>query len=383
MTIARPGALTPGRPGDRARAPGRIVPALLPRRRPAARVRRADPAGAQRDRGDRARRRQRGQPRSPGHRAGGAGRGRGVPRRQRRLPAGPPVRPGRGAAGLRRGAGRPQAGLGRAVAAPVRRPHHHRLPVHPRRAHGHHADLRPGRLPAAPVHGGDRVRGGDLGELRLPHRAAGRPGLRGPAVGGPAAGAGTDRRDQRADRGGAAGLGLAPPGAGAAPRAGARAAAGRPGPGGRPGRAEPDRAGGRPVTGAPVWAWAVAGCVILGLLAVDLAANRGQPTMRRAVLVSAGWVAAAVVFGGILIAWQGGGPGQEYFTAYLVEKALSIDNVFVFALLFQAFAVPAAYQHRVLFAGIAGALALRAGFIAAGATMLEHLSWAGYLFGVL
>jgi tellurite resistance protein TerC len=106
-------------------------------------------------------------------------------------------------------------------------------------------------------------------------------------------------------------------------------------------------------------------------------------TMRRAVLVSAGWVAAAVVFGGILIAWLGGGPGQEYFTAYLVEKALSIDNVFVFALLFQAFAVPAGYQHRVLFAGIAGALALRAGFIAAGATMLEHLSWAGYLFGAL
>ncbi len=67
--------------------------------------------------------------------------------------------------------------------------------------------------------------------------------------------------------------------------------------------------------------------------------------------------------------WRGGGAGQEYFTAYLVEKALSIDNVFVFALLFQAFAVPAAYQHRVLFAGILGALALRAGFIAAGATV--------------
>jgi tellurite resistance protein TerC len=137
------------------------------------------------------------------------------------------------------------------------------------------------------------------------------------------------------------------------------------------------------MTGTPGWAWVAAGCVILGLLAVDLAANRGQPTMRRAVLVSAGWVAAAVVFGGILVAWRGGGAGQEYFTAYLVEKALSIDNVFVFALLFQAFAVPAGHQHRVLFAGILGALALRAGFIAAGAAMLEHLSWAGYLFGAL
>jgi tellurite resistance protein TerC len=137
------------------------------------------------------------------------------------------------------------------------------------------------------------------------------------------------------------------------------------------------------VTGAPGWAWAAAICVILGLLAVDLAANRGEPTMRRAVLVSAGWVAAAAVFGGVLTAWQGSTAGQQYFTAYLVEKTLSIDNVFVFALLFQAFAVPAASQHRVLFAGIAGALALRAGFIAAGATMLEHLSWAGYLFGAV
>jgi tellurite resistance protein TerC len=134
------------------------------------------------------------------------------------------------------------------------------------------------------------------------------------------------------------------------------------------------------MTGTPGWAWAAAVGVILGLLAVDLALARGQPTMRRAVLVSAGWVAAAGAFGGILLAWRGGAAGQEYFTAYLVEKSLSIDNVFVFALLFQAFAVPAAYQHRVLFAGVLGALVLRAGFIAAGATLLEHLSWAGYVF---
>ena len=137
------------------------------------------------------------------------------------------------------------------------------------------------------------------------------------------------------------------------------------------------------MTGTPGWVWAAVVGVILGLLAVDLAAGRGQPTLRRATVVSAGWVAAAAAFGGILIAWRGGGAGQEYFTADLVEKALSIDNIFVFALLFEAFAVPAAYQHRVLFAGVAGALALRAGFIAAGATLLEHLAWAGYLFGAL
>src|SRR5215831_10128029 len=114
------------------------------------------------------------------------------------------------------------------------------------------------------------------------------------------------------------------------------------------------------MTGAPGWAWAAAGSVILGLIAVDLAVNRGQAGMRRAVLVSAGWIAAAAAFGVIVILWRGGGAGQEYFAAYLIEKALSIDNVFVFALVFQAFAVPAAYQHRVLFAGVLGALALRA-----------------------
>jgi len=137
------------------------------------------------------------------------------------------------------------------------------------------------------------------------------------------------------------------------------------------------------MTGAPGWAWAAAGGVILGLIAVDLAVNRGQAGMRRAVLVSAGWIAAAAAFGVIVILWRGGGAGQEYFAAYLIEKALSIDNVFVFALVFQAFAVPAAYQHRVLFAGVLGALAMRAAFISAGAALLEHLSWAGYVFGAL
>jgi tellurite resistance protein TerC len=105
--------------------------------------------------------------------------------------------------------------------------------------------------------------------------------------------------------------------------------------------------------------------------------------MRRAVLVSAGWIAAAAAFGVVVSLWRGGGAGQEYFAAYLIEKALSIDNVFVFALVFRAFAVPAAYQHRVLFAGVLGALAMRAGFISAGAALLEQLSWAGYVFGAL
>jgi tellurite resistance protein TerC len=137
------------------------------------------------------------------------------------------------------------------------------------------------------------------------------------------------------------------------------------------------------VTGAPGWAWLAATAVILGLLAADLLLNRGQPGMRRAVLVSAAWVTAGVAFGVAITLWQGGEAGQEYFAAYLIEKALSVDNIFVFALIFQAFAVPAAYQHRVLFAGVLGALVLRGGFIAAGAALLENLSWAFYVFGAL
>ena len=134
------------------------------------------------------------------------------------------------------------------------------------------------------------------------------------------------------------------------------------------------------MTGVPGWAWAVVVCAISGLLAIDLLASR-RAGMSRAVLVSAAWVGAGVGFGLVLTLWQGADAGQQYFAAYVLEKALSVDNLFVFAMLFQAFAVPAASQHRVLLAGVAGALVLRGGFIAAGAAVLSHLSWAFYAFG--
>jgi tellurite resistance protein TerC len=134
------------------------------------------------------------------------------------------------------------------------------------------------------------------------------------------------------------------------------------------------------LTGAPGWAWAVVVCVICGLLAVDLLASR-RAGASRALLVSAAWVGAGAGFGLVLTLWQGADAGQQYFAAYVLEKALSVDNLFVFAVLFEAFAVPAASQHRVLLAGVAGALILRGGFIAAGAAVLSHLSWAFYAFG--
>ncbi len=105
--------------------------------------------------------------------------------------------------------------------------------------------------------------------------------------------------------------------------------------------------------------------------------------MSRAVLVSAAWVGAGIAFGLVIAVTQGGGAGQEYFAAYLIEKALSVDNLFIFAVLFRAFAVPAASQHRVLFFGVIGALVLRGGFITAGAALIHQLSWAFYIFGAV
>jgi TerC family integral membrane protein len=137
------------------------------------------------------------------------------------------------------------------------------------------------------------------------------------------------------------------------------------------------------MTAAQGWAWAAAGGVIAVLLVIDLLVIRGQPRMRTAVLVSIAWVAAAAAFGLLLIPWLGGSTGQEYFAAYLIERALSVDNLFVFALLIGALAVPAAHQNKVLTTGILGALALRGAFIAAGAALLDHLGWALYAFGAL
>jgi tellurite resistance protein TerC len=137
------------------------------------------------------------------------------------------------------------------------------------------------------------------------------------------------------------------------------------------------------MTGAPAWAWAASLAVICGLLAIDMLSTRRQPGLSRTVVLSIAWVGAGIGFGLILVLWQGFEAGQEYFAAYLIEKSLSVDNLFVFAVLFQAFAVPAASQHRVLLAGVAGALVLRGAFIAAGAALIEHLSWTFPVFGGL
>ena len=90
---------------------------------------------------------------------------------------------------------------------------------------------------------------------------------------------------------------------------------------------------------------------------------------------------AGLAFGIVLLAWQGGEASATYYSGILIEKALSVDNVFVFALIFTAFAVPAELQHRVLFYGVMGALVFRFAFIFVGAELLARFSWTAYRFG--
>ena len=131
--------------------------------------------------------------------------------------------------------------------------------------------------------------------------------------------------------------------------------------------------------------WAVTLAGVLVLLALDFVVTRRphQVSMREAVGWSAFYVALPLAFGAWIWSRYGGDRGLEYLTGYLVEKSLSVDNLFVFLLLLTAFAVPAALQQRVLLYGIVGALVLRGVFIALGAAALANLSFAFLLFGAV
>jgi tellurite resistance protein TerC len=135
-----------------------------------------------------------------------------------------------------------------------------------------------------------------------------------------------------------------------------------------------------------IWIWLALVAFIGVLLVLDLFVfhrEAHEVSFREATLFSAFWIAIGVGFGMVILLWQGGEKGGEYFAGYLIEKALSVDNVFVFAMLFAYFAVPPKYQHRVLFWGVIGALAMRGIFILLGAELLETYDWIVYLFGAL
>ncbi len=133
----------------------------------------------------------------------------------------------------------------------------------------------------------------------------------------------------------------------------------------------------------PIWSWAAVLAVILAMLAVDLFSHRNAHVVgvREAAAWSAVWVALGVAFGGVVWWRYGADLGAQYFAGYVIEKSLAVDNVFVFAIIFGYFAVPRAYQHRVLFYGVIGALVLRAAFIAAGSALIASFAWVLYLFG--
>jgi tellurite resistance protein TerC len=137
--------------------------------------------------------------------------------------------------------------------------------------------------------------------------------------------------------------------------------------------------------GSPVlWAGFIG--FVLVMLAIDLGVfhkKAHEVSMKEAGVWSAVWVALAVIFNLGVYAWFGPQRALEFTTGYLIEKALAVDNIFVFVVIFTTFAVPAMYQHRVLFWGVLGALVMRAAFIVAGGAFLQRFHWAIYVFGAL
>jgi tellurite resistance protein TerC len=124
--------------------------------------------------------------------------------------------------------------------------------------------------------------------------------------------------------------------------------------------------------------------LVFALMAVDMAAYRRNPhemSMREASAWTAGWVAVALLFGAGIAGYFGRRPAVEYLTGYVIEYALSVDNLFVFILIFKTFGVPPIYQRRVLLWGILGAMILRAAFILLGAALLSRFDWLLYVFG--
>jgi tellurite resistance protein TerC len=132
--------------------------------------------------------------------------------------------------------------------------------------------------------------------------------------------------------------------------------------------------------------WLGLGVAIAVLLAIDLFVVRGrggQMSARQAAVASGVWVAIALAFAGVLLLFGAREDAGSYLAGYLVEKSLSLDNVFVYLLVLTAFAVPVAERHRLLTYGIVGALLLRGVFIFAGAAVLERFSWVSFLFAAL
>jgi tellurite resistance protein TerC len=134
------------------------------------------------------------------------------------------------------------------------------------------------------------------------------------------------------------------------------------------------------------WQWLAFIALISVLLIGDLVifhSDAHEPTFKQAAVESAIWITIGVSFTAVVFWWHGGQASQEYISGYLIEKSLSIDNVFVWAVIFSYFAVPPKYQFRTLFWGIFGALVLRAIFIFAGVALIQTFEWTLAIFGAI
>lgn len=132
------------------------------------------------------------------------------------------------------------------------------------------------------------------------------------------------------------------------------------------------------------WLWIGFTLFVLAMLALDLGVFHRKAhiiSIKEAVTWSVIWISLAMLFDAGIYFFGGPEPAEQFFTAYLIEKSLSIDNIFVFVLLFTSFNVPAVYHHRILFWGVLGALLMRGTMIALGVVLLETFHWIIYLFG--
>ena len=136
--------------------------------------------------------------------------------------------------------------------------------------------------------------------------------------------------------------------------------------------------------GKPAWVWLAFVGIVVALLAFDLGVlhkDDKEIGVRESLLLSGGYISVALLFGAWVWWYLGAQSGMDYYTGFMIEKSLSMDNVFVIALIFSFFAIPRQYQHRVLFWGILGVIVLRAIMIGLGATLVSQFSWVLYLFG--
>ena len=133
----------------------------------------------------------------------------------------------------------------------------------------------------------------------------------------------------------------------------------------------------------PLLFWVLFHLMIIGLLVYDLLPKKKEPTLRRNILWSVLMIGLALSLGGYVYLNFGQEEGMKYVTAYITELALSVDNLFVFIVIFTYFGVPFARQHKALFFGILGAIVFRAAFIFAGVALIENFHWVIYIFGAV